>query len=297
MSFDSPIPVGVRLPLMTGGIRPADHVWIAQAAADLGFSCLWVGDHVVPPTTARDPYPYTEDHSPPAAPDSPWLDPFLSLAWVASQVTAKVRLGTSIFLLPMRNVTLAAKQISTLSWLTERGVSLGIGSGWFRTEYDICGARFDGRGTHVQGQIGELRRLLATGEFPEGLADAPAPMRPLCPEPIEILWGGYSPLAMRIIARHCDGWLPTKCTYAELEKYLDDLRRACDAEDRDFGELRLVAKPGPGPEPGDERIEAESVARYAEMGFHEAMLELPLNPTSAGQCVEILEQVSRRTFS
>jgi alkanesulfonate monooxygenase SsuD/methylene tetrahydromethanopterin reductase-like flavin-dependent oxidoreductase (luciferase family) len=288
--------VGIRMPLVTGGITPQDFAEIARTAAELGFGSIWAGDHVVPPTAARDPYPYTDDHGPPAASDSPWLDPFLALTWIGAHTDTRIRIGTSVYLLPLRNVTLAAKQIASLSFLTGRGISLGVGSGWFRTEYDIIGAPFDGRATRVQKQLVELRELLRTGEFPGDWVDSPAPMRPLCIEPTEFLWGGYSPLAMKIIARHCDGWLPTKCSWAELESHRDLLRRTCDDQARDFAELRLVIKPGPGPEPGDERIDERALERYVQLCFDEVILELPLNPTSAGECLKILADVAGRTF-
>lgn len=284
--------LGIRLPLITGGIEPRDLERICTVAGELGFGSIWMGDHVVPPTAAVDPYPYTEDHQTPAHPDSPWLDPFITLTWLSRSMGPNMRLGTSIYLLPLRNETLVAKLIGTLSWLSERPFSFGVGSGWFRTEYDIIGVNFERRASRARAQIDRLRELLDTGVLPDEYLDSPAPLRPLPIHHTEFLWGGVSPLGLRIVAEHCDGWLPTKCSLEELTSHIGTLKQCCDEAGRDFEELRLVAKPGPGPYPEAGAVNARSLQQYRELGFDEVILELPLNPASSGDCLKIMEHVT-----
>lgn len=291
------LPVGIRLPLPTS-LTPADFVAVVDEAVELGFSSVFVGDHVILPTTVDSPYPNTPNAIPPFSPSSPWLDPLVALGWIAGQVDAPIEIGTSVVLLPLRNPVLFAKQVASLSWLTQRGLVLGIGSGWLRDEYDVVGADFEHRATVASESIRVMRDVLEseTSSFLVGSADARQTkqfmMRPKPAGPVEILWGGHSRLALKLVARHCDGWIPTKRSFEQLEGDVAALRRECDQEEREFASLRLVVKPGPGPHPSVGGITAGSLDRYAALGFTQALLELPLEPSGVSECVEALRAVA-----
>jgi hypothetical protein len=74
------------------------------------------------------------------------------------------------------------------------------------------------------------------------------------------------------------------------------LKAACDDAQRDFKELRLVAKVGPGPDPETGRVDRDNLLGYAELGFHEAIMELPLDPGSSKAAIDTLEQVAKRSW-
>jgi hypothetical protein len=120
--------------------------------------------------------------------------------------------------------------------------------------------------------------------------------KPIAPAPIEFLWGGFSPVALRLVAVACDGWLPAKQSLESLRSQIAVLKAACDDVQRDFRELRLVAKPGAGPDPKAGRVDRDNLAGYAELGFHEVIVELPLAPDSAGEAVRVLERVAARSW-
>ncbi|MFE7422821.1 LLM class flavin-dependent oxidoreductase [Rhodococcus sp. NPDC057529] len=292
--------MGVRLPLVGPGVTPEGLLTISRCALELGFSSFWVGDHVVLPESTASVYPHSEDGRHPFRADTPWLDPLVQLAWLAGQLP-EATFGTSVLIMTLRNPTLLAKQLSTMSWLTDRPLALGVGTGWLREEYDAVGMPFEKRGSRAKTDIALIRELLNRGRHEytvRGVDDAPEAktftMLPEPPAPVEFLWGGHSPLAMRLIASACDGWLPAKQSLESLEGHLVRLRAACDAVDRDFTELKLIVKPGPGPDPESGAINADNLEVYAEMGFHEAILELPYEPDLAG-AMRTLERVAGRS--
>ncbi len=302
MSTLPPVPVGVRLPLPTETLTPQEQVSLCRHALHLGYSSFWVGDHVVLPEHSSSAYPHTDDGTPGFRPDTPWTDPFLHLTWLAAQLPA-ARFGTSILILTLRNPTLVAKQLATMSWLTERPFSLGVGTGWLREEYDAVGATFEGRGTQARKDIVRIKQLLTEGTADytvRGEDDDPVTKRfqmlPTAPAPVEFLWGGFSPFALRLVATACDGWLPAKQSLESLERHLDRLRSACDDAARDFSELRLVVKPGSGPDPASGAIDKDSLAGYAELGFHEAILEMPYESASLEDAKATLERVANRSW-
>lgn len=302
MSTPPPVPVGVRLPLPTEDLTPQDQVDLCRHALDLGYSSFWVGDHVVLPETTSSPYPHTGDGKAGFRSDTPWTDPFIHLTWLAAQLP-EARFGTSILILTLRNPTLVAKQLASMSWLTRRPFSLGVGTGWLREEYDAVGATFEKRGSRARRDIAQIKELLSTGSYDytvRGAADEEVDltfsMLPTAPAPVEFLWGGFSPLALKIVARDCDGWLPAKQSVEDLERHLVRLRAACDEAERDFSDLRLVVKPGSGPDPADGAIDKDSLAAYGELGFHEAVLEMPYETRSLTDAKETLDRVAARSW-
>jgi alkanesulfonate monooxygenase SsuD/methylene tetrahydromethanopterin reductase-like flavin-dependent oxidoreductase (luciferase family) len=302
MASEPPIPVGIRLPLPTENLPPAQLVEVCRAALELGYSSFWVGDHVLLPESSGSAYPHTADGTRPFNAETPWADPLLQLTWLAAQLP-EARFGTSIVIMTLRNPALLAKQLSTMSWLTRRPLSFGVGTGWLRDEYDAIGVPFEGRATRAKEQIAEIKELLARGERDyvvrgddDEPVDKPFTMLPKAPAPVEFLWGGFSPLAMRLIASSCDGWLPAKQSLEALDGHLVRLRGACDDAHRDFSELKLVVKPGSGPDPQSGAIDKANLAGYAELGFHEAILELPYDPDGVDDAIGTLERVAARSW-
>lgn len=306
--LSSPIPVGARLPLPGDALGPDDLLRIARTAVDLGYSSIWASDHVVLPDRIDSTYPFAEEavgHDgnvhPIAFPvDSVWPDPLTTLAWLKGQLDAPgVALGTSVLILPLRNPVLLAKQLATLSWLARDGLLVGVGSGWLVEEYEFVGVPFARRGKQAEAVLARTRALLEedlhsyrSSTDPD--RDKTTTLRPRPAAPVAFLWGGYSDLALRIVARSAHGWFPTKLTFDGLASRVDVLKRYCDEADRDFESLQLIIKPGRGPYPEIGAIEAENLERYRQLGMQQAIVELPLQPSSAQECIDILGDIARR---
>ena len=122
-------PVLTRLPRAhaqweeTAGID--DVARIAVEAERLGYDSVWCNDHL---TTQR--YVRQRWAEPPS-----YYDPFVALSFVAA-ATERVRLGTSIVVLPMREPVVVAKQASTLDVFSGGRLILGVGVGAYREEFE-----------------------------------------------------------------------------------------------------------------------------------------------------------------
>ncbi len=145
MTFD----IGVFLPTFGGDERRsgAEIAAFARRAEELGFHSVWATDHLLHGSVFYR---------------TPWLDPILSLTY-ASATTSRVRLGTSILVLPTRHPVLLAKELSTLQALSDDRVILGVGTGWDGREFEAVGMRKAERGARTDEAV-ELVRRLITGE-------------------------------------------------------------------------------------------------------------------------------------
>ncbi len=192
-------PVGTRHGVIT----------FARRMEALGYDSLWASDHVVIPHRMTTPYPYSPTGKFPLAPEVPFLEPLTTLALVAG-VTERVRLGTSILVLPHRNPVLAAKMAATIDHLSGGRLVLGVGVGWMREEIELLGGNFDRRGAWSDEALTVMRacwrdaRTEHHGEFFsfDGIGVFPKPTR----GDIPILIGGHTPRALRRVVELGDGW-------------------------------------------------------------------------------------------
>lgn len=187
---------------------PTEYAALARAADAAGFGAIILSDHIVYPEKLETPYPYTSSGRPRWDREAPWPDPWVAVGAMSS-VTRRIRFLSSIFVLPLRDPVLAAKTIGTAAVMSGNRVTLGLGAGWMREEFDLVGQPFAQRGRRMEEMI-EVMRALWTGEpvAHEGaFYSFPAmQMRPSPTEPIPIYIGGTSDVALRRAARIADGW-------------------------------------------------------------------------------------------
>lgn len=197
----------------------------ARTVEDLGFDSLFITDHLL---AAQQFYSVS------------FLEPVSTLSFVAG-VTDRVRLGTSIMVLPVRNPVMLAKQIATLQFLSNGRVILGVGVGWYPPEFEAVGVHKSERGRRTD-EILDICLALWAGETVTyhghhyHLEDVA--IEPLPPTPPALWVGGGSQLAsdrspdlprlvdaVKARVLRGDGWIP---------------RPTCPPEDiaRDWGELR-----------------------------------------------------------
>src|SRR5919109_2580677 len=142
--------LSVEFPSVAYREGPAAVPRLARAIEQIGYDHIDVFDHVVMgyPIAGRPPGPYT--------PTMPILEALMTLSYAAA-VTSRVTLGTEVLVLPQRQPTLVAKQVSTLDTLSGGRVRLGVGVGWQESEYDALGERFATRGARMDEAIALLR--------------------------------------------------------------------------------------------------------------------------------------------
>jgi probable F420-dependent oxidoreductase len=221
---------------------------VATLAESLGFGSLWVTDHIAIPARSTSAYPYSADHKPPWPSTIPYLDAFTVLGWVGA-VTRRVRLGTSVIVLPMRPPLIVAKTVGTLDYLSGGRMILGVGAGWLKEEFDLLGQPFAHRGQRMKEAIGVLRACWASDPvgFDGDFFRLPAfGMDPKPPQGarLPVLGGGESDVALRRVAEVCDGWHPLNLTPDQYGERLSALKRYVARAGRSMDDLLLTARPG-----------------------------------------------------
>src|ERR671918_409264 len=116
----------------------------ARQVEDLGFDSLFITDHLL---AAKRFYSVS------------FLGPLAALA-VAAGVTERVRLGTSILIMPLRNPVMLAKELATMQFLSENRMILGAGVGWNDAEYDAVGVHKSERGKRTDEMLDIMMPLL-----------------------------------------------------------------------------------------------------------------------------------------
>ena len=224
-------------------------VAMVRAGERLGFTSATIADHVVFPTSVQSQYPYDSSGIHPSTGDAIEV---LSLMAFAAGATETLRFVASVLILPHRNPVLTAKMIATIDVLSRGRVTLGVGVGWMREEFEALGAPdFDKRGAVSDEYLQIFKKLWSPGPVEhQGVHYSFAPLR--C-EPLPIqrphppIWvGGHSRAALRRTARFANGWHPlgtvdtAPLRPAEFATMLRSLKRMTEAEGRDFTALTIA---------------------------------------------------------
>jgi probable F420-dependent oxidoreductase len=202
-------------------------VEVTRFAEEVGFEGVMNADHAVYPETVKAPYPYSPDGKPLMRPDWEYPDCWATLGAMAA-ATSRIKLSTSVYVLPLRSPFEAAKATGTLAILSQHRFILGAGIGWMKDEFDIYGIDFASRGRRVDEMIEIMRKFWAGGmvEHHGAIFDfdaaqiAPAPGRP-----VPIFLSGASAPAFRRTARLADGWIGAGNMPDEVPGILAELRR------------------------------------------------------------------------
>ncbi len=226
---------GYIAPQNWGIADPQDIVDLAVRAEELGYDSVWVNHHIL-----NVGYIYDRLQ------DRPYYDALTMLTWVAAR-TERVRLGTTVLVLPYLNPLVLAKTVATLDFMSGGRVTLGVGVGMLREENDALGSDFSTRGAYADESI-EIMRELWTSDDPQhsgkffdfgGFKFSPKPaQKPGVP----ILIGGMSRAAMRRCARLGDGWHPNSGSIEDLAARAQTLREMWRRQDRDPDDMQLVVR-------------------------------------------------------
>jgi probable F420-dependent oxidoreductase len=209
---------GLRLPSFALGARTTSLAamgsYLARAEA-LGFEAAVTVDRLLTPAPLYR---------------AAWLSPMILLAGLAG-VTQRMRLGTQVLVLPLRNPVYFAKEWATLDVLCGGRSILGLGAGWSEQEFTLMGVPHRERGPRLDECLAILEALWGGdhvthhGRFYR-LDDVSIEPKPLQqPRPPLWLGGGSQPNAALVskldtvlgrIARHADAWVPPASATPEL---------------------------------------------------------------------------------
>src|SRR5271165_5873443 len=250
--------LGIHLPQIGRKAGPDGIRRAAVQAEELGFADLWTSEHIIVPAGAMYP------------PSPNFYDPVLALTWAAAY-TKRVRLGTSVLVLPMRHPLLLAKELATLQNLSGGRLILGAGVGWMEAEFAALGAPFRERGRRMDEGIALMRAVWSedpvsfpTRWIPAVVKEMRMQPQPVAPIPIWI--GGSSEPALRRALR-LDGWHGSRVTPEAAPAMVKRLRAA--RPDPAFTiSLRVRWDGGQ-----QDRMRAD-LAAYAAAGVQHVLLEL-----------------------
>ncbi|MDO8433687.1 MAG: LLM class F420-dependent oxidoreductase [Candidatus Binatus sp.] len=252
------------------GARPDTVLKTAETAERVGFSTLWVGEHVVLFDAQDSKYPYTAGGEFPLPGGADWLDPFITLTFAAA-VTKSIRLATGICLVPEHNPLVLAKEVASLDRLARGRFALGVGIGWSAEEFAALGIPFERRAQRTREYIDVMRRLWSEdatsfhGEFVnfDGAKSFPKPARGAR---LPIIFGGESGPALRRSAEYGNGWFGFNLDPNEAAAKIKRLRELLDQNSRDASEVEIIACPY------TKKITAADVKRYASAGVDELVI-------------------------
>jgi alkanesulfonate monooxygenase len=161
----------------------------------LGFDSLWVWDHVLLGVE----------------PNFPIIEALTLLTAIAAR-TKKIKLGTGVLVLPLRNPVLLAKQLSSMDLLSEGRLIMGLASGWYKREFDAVGVPFEQRGKIMDENLEILARFWTEPMVKGQYTYHKIPAGVMYPKPVQkprppILIGGYVDRVLKRAAVAGDGWL------------------------------------------------------------------------------------------
>jgi probable F420-dependent oxidoreductase len=216
---------------------------LVRRAEDAGIDQVSITDHVVMGEHVEN-YPYGPF---PAPLDYPWFEPITVLASIAA-VTRRIRLSTGIVIAPLRPAVLLAKQLATLDVMSRGRVTIGLGIGWQKEEYDASGVPWEGRYARFDEQIRVCKLLWS--EAPANFSGTTVQLERIhqWPRPVQShlpIWLGIAPTPRNIerIAEYGDGWIPMEQRPEVLAGHIDAMRAAFVKRNRDPAELAVRAVP------------------------------------------------------
>ena len=262
----------------------------AQRTEALGFDSLWVTDHLIVPLDV--PHVYKRN-----------MLEAIGLLNFLTAVTTRVRLGTSIVVLPYRNPITLAKQIATADVLSGGRVIFGAAAGYMEGEFRALNADFDNRGDVADENLRIIKECwtnpepaITTDHYQLGGASF-TPVSAQSPHP-PIWIGGNSPRAMRRAVEFGDGWHPIPMPHDAMRDAIAKLNEISERHGRAapptislrhliWFDQQPEAGQLPGPAGNAEQI-ADSIRAYADLGVEHFIFGFPELPFD-----EYLEQLER----
>ena len=275
---------GISIIVRGDDATPAVLGSVAEKAEAVGLDALWASDHLILPKQTVSRYPSTKDGQFPDFWKKSYFQAFSVLNYLAAK-TERVRLGTSVLVLPMRNPIEVATQVAEMDRLSNGRVDFGVGVGWFTEEFEALGYSFRERGARTNEGLDICKALWKEGpatfngrfySFEEAHVGPKPVQRPHPP----IYIGGSTDAALKRVAKYGDVWHPLKPTPEQIIEIKPRLDAALAAEGRSgdgfpiASKLTLTFQDGP-PQPGQEPAEGrprdiiDALKRFRDVGTTE----------------------------
>jgi probable F420-dependent oxidoreductase len=192
---------------------------------ELGYESIWAWDHILLGVEPCFP-----------------LHEALTILTAVAARTSKIKLGTGVLVMPVRNPVILAKELATMDHISNGRVILGTAVGWYKREFESLGADFHRRGKIMEQSLEIINRLWAEekvdGEYPpynlRGAVMYPKPVQK--PRP-PILIGGYVDAVLKRAATKGDGWITYYYTAESFARTWEKVRAFAEEAGRNPDEL------------------------------------------------------------
>ena len=255
-------------------VRPEPLTQVAQQAETLGYESVWIPEHLAVPVEMQARYPGSADGKFPGGPGVNLHDPFVALSFVAAHTTT-IKLGTGVFVLPLRNTLAVAKAVASLDVLSQGRVIFGIGVGWCEEEFTAVGMPFRDRAARTREAV-RVMRTLWTEETPQfsgkfhdfkPIGFNPKPTQDPYPP---LVFGGESRAALKRAAELADGWCGIRYTPEGVKPYVGQLEQLTQQAGRDFSKFEITVGLEPGVQPT-----LDTVKQFEDAGVHRLFVFAP----------------------
>jgi probable F420-dependent oxidoreductase len=218
---------------------------VAQRAEALGYHSLWTVERLLYPVKPQTPYPASPDGSLPE-PYKHVLDPLEALAFAAAQ-TKTITLGTSVLDMPFYNPVTLARRLTTLDFLSNGRLRVGLGLGWSKDEMDASGADMAHRGAMADEFLQVLKAIWTTDPVEFRGKYYKLPKSYINPKPVQkphppIYLAAFAPPALKRVAALANGWNPTAIPVEGMAQMFAGIKQMAKEAGRDPSSLELIVR-------------------------------------------------------
>ena len=235
---------------------------LAQAAEKAGYTSMTVADSLIYPKESDSQYPYTDTGDREFLQGKEFIETMILCAHLFA-VTSTLRLTPFVLKLPVRPPVLVAKQASSLAFLSNNRLGLGVGISPWPEDFAALGVPWEKRGKRMD-ECMDILRGLTSGEFfgydGEFYSFDPLQQCPAPTEKIPLLVGGHADVALRRAVLKGDGWMHAGGDGEELDRLLArlaDIRKA-EGDTRDDFEIHVISYDAYTPE-GVRKLEDKGI--------------------------------------
>jgi len=301
--------LGFSLPIAGAIATPAFQVQAAQHAEALGYHSLWVFQRLLYALEPQNEYPPMPGKVWPKAFESV-ADPLITLSYIAA-VTKRIRLGTSVLIMPFYSPVVLAKQLATLDRVSGGRLDVGLGIGWSKDEYEASGVPYARRGARADEFLRCIKAVWTQdvvefkGEF------YTVPKARIAPKPVQkphppITYGGYGPASVKRAVALADGFNGGNIPLDKAAPLVEQYRAEAVATGRDPNTLHIISrgtvKLHDTPQGKDRRPLfgtldeiREDIRRYADAGLTELFLEANFDVTlTQGRLLDLMSELAPR---
>ncbi len=237
--------IGFALPNIGPVATPDAITKVAQRAEALGYSSLWTIERLLYPVKPQTPYPASPDGMLPE-PYKYSIDPLDALTYAAGQ-TKKIRLGTSVLDMPYYNPVTLARRLTTIDFLSNGRLIVGLGLGWSKDEMDAAGANAKERGARADEFLEVLKTIWTQDPAEYKGKFYTLPKSHIFPKPVQkphppIYLAAFAPPALKRLATLADGWNPVAIPAVGMAQMFSTIQTMAREAGRDPASLKMIVR-------------------------------------------------------